>query len=96
MDYKTINKFVEVLDELVTATKEQTAEIKKFRTDLKLNNLSPNVKEEIRQESFVDSTPVGSTSETSWWQESYVVDWEDTSVDGWEQANDIETQWVSD
>ncbi len=49
MDYKTINKFIDVLEDLVDATKAQTSEIKKFRTDLKLNNISPNVKEETNK-----------------------------------------------
>lgn len=45
MDYKAIEKFVNLMTDLILAINEQTDEIKKFRIDLKNKQSSPNDKD---------------------------------------------------
>ena len=50
MDYKIINKFIELLEDLVDATREQTEEIKKFRLTFKTVDAVQN-KTKVKQRS---------------------------------------------
>lgn len=65
MEYKLIGRFIEILEELVDATREQTEEIKKFRLTFKT----------------VDATQNKATRETKVKQKRDEVDWGSKEVD---------------
>jgi len=91
MDYKAQNKLIEVIQDLVDATKEQTTEIKKIRIYFKLNQTTPHVKEyetETKLTGSKDEVVTKSESDTNDWG-AWEISWDEST---WETSD--EQRWA--